>query len=135
MSCLGVAAIKEPLVDTVESGMINSTACQILDVDLCTMKPSDVEYSTEYSVKFTRRDRVHAIVAWFDTIFGNLENPVTLSTAPFKKYTHWKQVVFYLDQELKVEEGDELWGSIAVRKSKSNFRELDVKISYHMDAP
>jgi len=34
---------------------------------------------------------------------------------------------------LLVEEGDILKGSIAVRKSRTNFRELDLKISYHFD--
>jgi len=34
---------------------------------------------------------------------------------------------------MNVAAGDVLKGSIAVRKSKSNFRELDVKISYHLD--
>lgn len=29
--------------------------------------------------------------------------------------------------------GDVLEGSIAVRQSKENFRELDIKISYHME--
>ena len=38
-----------------------------------------------------------------------------------------------MDHDLKVAEGDEVYGSIAVRKSKSNFRELDLKISYHLN--
>lgn len=135
MSCLGQAAIKEPLVDSVEQNMINSNYCMILDLDLIHMKASDVEYSNVYKLKFNRYDRVHALVAWFDVHFSNLQNPITLSTSPFGRYTHWKQVVFYLDHELKVNEGDVLQGSIAVRKSKANFRELDIKISYHMNAP
>jgi hypothetical protein len=73
-------------------------------------------------------------VAWFDVGFNNLKNPVLLSTSPFKTSTHWKQVVFYLKDSLNVEEGDELSGSIAVRKSRSNFRELDIKISYYIDS-
>lgn len=78
-------------------------------------------------------DRVHGIVAWFDTPFSNLQRPVMLSTSPFKKYTHWKQTVFYMEQDLDVREGDVIYGSIACRKSTSNFRELDIKISYHYD--
>ena len=30
-------------------------------------------------------------------------------------------------------EGDYIEGSVAVRKSRSNFRELDLKVSYHID--
>jgi protein arginine N-methyltransferase 1 len=115
MSCLGHAAIKEPLVDTVGEGMINSNTCMILDLDLVRMNKDDVNFSNEYELIFSRTDRAHAIVAWFDVQFSDLENPVTLSTSPYKKYTHWKQTVFYLDQDLKVYEGDVLKGSIAVR--------------------
>ena len=78
-------------------------------------------------------DRVHGLIAWFDTPFQNLTRPVNLSTSPYKKYTHWKQVVFYMDQDIDVREGDVLYGSLACRKSTANFRELEVKISYHFD--
>jgi len=56
-----------------------------------------------------------------------------LSTSPFKKATHWKQTVLYLEHDLKVKKGDVLSGSIAVRKSTTNFRELDIKVSYHIN--
>ena len=32
-----------------------------------------------------------------------------------------------------MEEGEELSGSIAVRKNKKNHRHLDIKLSYHYD--
>jgi hypothetical protein len=39
--------------------------------------------------------------------------------------------VFYLDQDIRMERGDKLQGSIACRKSETNFRELDIKISFN----
>jgi protein arginine N-methyltransferase 1 len=90
MSCLSVAAMKEPLIDVCNGNMINSTYCKILDLDLCTMKKEDVEFSSEYVLTINRDDKVHALVAWFDTPFENLENPQILSTSPFKTPTHWK---------------------------------------------
>jgi protein arginine N-methyltransferase 1 len=60
-----------------------------------------------------------------------LKNKVTLSTSPYEAYTHWKNVIFYLDKPQKVEKGDAFQGSIAVRQSKENYRELDIKFSYH----
>ena len=72
MSCLGTAAIKEPLVDCVESNMINSNSCMILDLDLVRMKKEDVNFSNEYHLRFNRNDKVHALVAWFDTHFSDL---------------------------------------------------------------
>jgi protein arginine N-methyltransferase 1 len=90
MSSLSVAAMKEPLIDVCKGDMINSTYCKILDLDLCTMKKEDVEFTSEYSLTINRDDTVHALIAWFDTPFENLENPNNLSTSPYKKATHWK---------------------------------------------
>lgn len=80
-----------------------------------------------------RRDSVHALVAWFNCDFSNFKNSFNLDTSPYSKYTHWKHTIFYLDKVLDVQKGDVLKGNIAVRKSIVNFRELDVKISYHMN--
>ena len=75
-------------------------------------------------------DRVHALVGFWDCEFSRLTRPVSLSTSPFMKNTHWKHTVFYLQHDIDVKKGDVLTGSIANRKSKTNFRELDIKISY-----
>lgn len=77
-------------------------------------------------------DNVHAFVVWFDTVFSDLKKPVTLSTSPYEKYTHWKQSVLYLDRPLRVKKGEELYGSIAVRQDRTNFRDLNIKMSFHM---
>ena len=134
MSCLASTAIKEPLIDSCDPDMINSSEHCILDLDLVHMKKEEVEFATTYELKFHRNDKVHALVAWFDTPFSDLTNPINLSTSPYEDYTHWKQSVFYIEEPLLVRKGDVLQGSIAVRKSKTNFRELDIKISYHIDA-
>jgi hypothetical protein len=52
-----------------------------------------------------------------------------------KKYTHWKQSVFYLEHPLEVRKGDTVYGSLACRQDKTNFRALNIKISCHIDAP
>ena len=72
------------------------------------------------------------MVAWFDIEFGNLNNIIRFSTGPSAKYTHWKSTVFYLDGDYKVAAGDRLEGNIFCTKSKKNFRELDIKISYKL---
>jgi len=104
-----------------------------LELDLCTMKPSDVEFTAEYSLKCKSDDLCHGIVAWWDSDFSRLQKEVTLSTSPYSKSTHWKQVVFYMQNDLVLKKGDVITGSIANRKSLKNFRELDIKISYHVD--
>ena len=133
MKCVKPAVMKEPVIDNIDSQMINSSQCTILDIDLETMKPEDVEFSSPYEITFNRNDKCHGLAAWFDTDFAKMGHFVSLSTSPYKKYTHWKQTVFYFDDVLTVRKGDVLRGSICVRKNRVNFRELDVKISYHFD--
>jgi len=38
-----------------------------------------------------------------------------------------------MEKDLEVKKGDVIKGSIANRKSIRNYRELDIKISYHFD--
>lgn len=97
MSCLTPTVMREPLVDQVDSNMIMSTESKILSLDLVNCKKEDVEFSSKYELKMLYNDRVHGLIAWFDTPFSNLTRPVLLSTSPYKKYTHWKQTVFYTD--------------------------------------
>ena len=115
MSCMTPTVMKEPLVDTVDPQMIMSDACKILSLDLTTCKKSDVEFTAQYQLNMKYTDRVHGLVAWFDTPFSYLENPILLSTSPFKKYTHWKQTVFYSEHDLDVRTGDVMYGSVACR--------------------
>jgi protein arginine N-methyltransferase 1 len=134
MSCLTPTVMREPLIDTVSSNMVMSDSSKVLELDLCTMKPGDVEFSSEYKLTCNYDDKVHALVGWWDCEFSNLGKPVTLSTSPFRKGTHWKQTVFYLEHDIEVRKGDMIYGSIANSKSKTNFRELDIKISYHINS-
>lgn len=135
MSVMTPTVMKEPLVDHVNQDMLMSTSAKILDLDLVTCKKEDVEFSAAYRLIMNFNDNVHGMVAWFDTPFSNLTRPITLSTSPYQKGTHWKQVVFYLEKDLQVNKGDVLEGSFACRKAVDNFRELDIKISFHINTP
>lgn len=115
MSCLTPTVMKEPLVDVVNSDMIMSNSCKVLDLDLVHCKREDVNFSNSYQLKMNYNDKVHGLIAWFDTPFTRLTRPNLLSTSPYKKYTHWKQTVFYSEHDLDVRVGDILEGSIAVR--------------------
>jgi type I protein arginine methyltransferase len=133
MNCMTSTVMKEPLVDVVHQDNVMSSSCKILQLDLCTMDLGDVEFTSEYVLRMNYKDKVHALVGFWDCEFSNLENPVMLSTSPFKKSTHWKQTVLYLEHDLSVGKGDVLSGSIAIRKSLANFREMDIKVSYHIN--
>jgi len=133
MSCVKQAVIQEPIVDIFNKSAINSSSCKILDIDLYTCKKEDLDFSSQYELTFFRRDTLHGLAAWFDVFFDKLPNKVQFSTGPYSKNTHWKQVIFYTEKDVYVEKGEVLKGSIAVRKNKTNFRELDIKISFHFE--
>ena len=133
MSCFKNAVIGEPLVDVCPQRLINSSSCRILDIDLYTVKKEDLDFSSKYEITFTRdNDNFSGLVAWFDTGFTKLTNKFNLTTSPYHKSTHWSQTIFYTKNDLKVNKGDKVTGSICVKKSKTNFRQLDVKISYNV---
>jgi type I protein arginine methyltransferase len=100
MSCMTSTVMREPLVDIVHQDNVMSSSCKIVQLDLCTMEPGDVEFSSEYVLRMNYSDKVHALVGFWDCEFSNLEHPVMLSTSPFKKSTHWKQTVLYLEHDL-----------------------------------
>lgn len=115
MSCLAPTVMREPLVDVVSGSAVVSQSCKILDLDLCTMAPGDVEFVCGYQVKITQNEKVHGLIGWWDAHFSNLKNKQILTTSPFARSTHWKQTVFYSSQNMVVTKNDTLHGSIACR--------------------
>lgn len=132
MKCMRPAVLCEPIIDVLKSDYIISNNCRIFEIDLYTCKKEDLDFTASYELTFSRNDTLSGLICWFETPFSKLPNPANLSTSPYLKATHWKQTSFYTEKDISVNKGDVLKGSIAVRKSKSNFRELDVKISYHL---
>lgn len=50
MSCLTATVMREPLIDVVNSNAIVSSTAKICELDLCTMNPSDVEFTAGYKL-------------------------------------------------------------------------------------
>lgn len=134
MSIFNKIILKDPLIETCPRNSVNSSHCKIFEIDLYTVKKEDLEFSSKYELTFWRDySNFSGVVAWFDTQFKKLKNQYTLSTSPFTKQTHWYQTIFYTTKDIPIQKGDKVCGSIAVRKSRTNFRQLDVKISYHVE--
>jgi len=96
MSCIKQLALTEPLVDTCEPKQIMSNACQVLQIDLYTVKVDDLDFSSPFSLEFTRDDYCHALVAYFNVEFSKTHTKLRFSTGPKSEYTHWKQTVFFI---------------------------------------
>lgn len=128
MSCIKELALLEPLVDTCDPQQIISSTHQILDIDLYTVKPEDLDFSSNFELKISREDYCHALVAYFNVEFSKSHTKLRFSTGPRSEYTHWKQTVFYLDNPVVACKGDTLKGEIAVKRNKKNRRDIDIHI-------
>jgi type I protein arginine methyltransferase len=106
MSCIRKMAMLEPLVDTVNANAVCSDAAPILTIDIQSIKKEELTFSAPFKVTVNRNDYIHAFVAYFDMGFTHCHKPITFSTGPHAKYTHWKQTVFYLEDVICADEGE-----------------------------
>ena len=133
MKCIKEAAIAEPLIDNCTDEYLISSTCKIFDIDLYNIKKEELDFMSGYEIEFNYDDCFNGLVSWFNVSFNKVQNKVILPTGPYDKQTHWKQVVFYIEDDVNVKKGEKLKGNIAVIKDKKNFRFINVKISYHFD--
>ncbi|SMN21422.1 similar to Saccharomyces cerevisiae YBR034C HMT1 Nuclear SAM-dependent mono-and asymmetric arginine dimethylating methyltransferase that modifies hnRNPs [Maudiozyma saulgeensis] len=128
--------MKEPIVDTVESSLINTTRTKIIDFDLNTVTLEDLKFNVPFKLQAKRQDTINGLIAWFDNVFPapKGQKPIEFSTGPYAAYTHWKQTVFYLEDDLECEKGDILEGTLFCAPNGKNNRDLDVKIKYDFKA-
>ncbi|KAJ2259543.1 Nuclear SAM-dependent mono-and asymmetric methyltransferase [Coemansia sp. RSA 371] len=132
MSAIKDAAMHEPLVDTVESRVVNASQCVFKTIDIMTVTKADLNFSVPFEISIMRDDYVHAFISWFDIEFRACHKPVRFSTGPFAKYTHWKQTVFYTPNTLTVCKGDTIKGTIDCAPNAENPRDLDITIDYQL---
>jgi len=135
MSCIKEIALTEPLVDTCNPQQIISDSCEILNIDLNTVKKEDLDFSSEFRLRINRDDYVHALVAYFNVEFGKTHTNVRFTTSPLAKSTHWRQTVFYLDQELMVNNQEVVYGSVKVKRNAKNPRDIDINMSVWRHPP
>jgi type I protein arginine methyltransferase len=133
-SPLKATAMAEPLVDTVDVKALVTDPTAVITIDLHTVKTSDLAFTVPFQLLCRRDDFVHAIIAWFDIEFSAGHKPVRFSTGPHTKYTHWKQTVFYLQHVLAVKQGEYVSGALENRPNAKNPRDLDIKITYSLEA-
>jgi protein arginine N-methyltransferase 1 len=130
MSAIRDLAILEPLVDTVNADAVLTDHCKLWTCDIATVKKEDLTFECPFALVAQRNDFMHALVVYFDIEFSHCHKPIRFSTGPHARYTHWKQTVFYLSDELTVEKTESLTGVIRVRPNSKNHRDLDIEIAY-----
>lgn len=130
MSPIKELALREPLVDTVEPTSIITEPVVFKSLDLKTLKKEDLSFNVPFSLSVTKDDYLHALVAYFDVTFGACHKPISFSTGPQYKYTHWKQTIFYFRKVLMVSKGENIKGEISVSPNIANSRNLDIELKY-----
>merc|ERR1711939_131454 len=128
--CIKEIALREPLVDTVDARTVVTKACPILNIDLLTVTKEELTFASQFKLVATRNDYVHAFLGWFDCAFRACHKPVSFSTGPHAKYTHWKQTVFYLGDMVTLQEGESIEGTMSVAPNARNPRDLDIVVEY-----
>lgn len=121
-------AVLEPLVDVVDPKQVNTTACMVKDLDMNIATDADMSFTSPFTIKATRKDIIHAIVVYFDIDFNAAHKKISFSTGPHAKYTHWKQTVFYLQEDLAVNKGEEVHGIITFKPNEINVRDYDITL-------
>ncbi|CAF1488866.1 unnamed protein product, partial [Didymodactylos carnosus] len=104
------------------------------EFDLNTVTVKDLSFATKFQLEAKRNDFVHAVVSYFTVEFSKCHKYTGFSTSPECPYTHWKQVLFYFDEDIMMHKGEKLNGSFALQPNPKNDRDLDFEIDFHFKA-
>ena len=105
MSCLQHEVVKEPMVEVVPKGSIITTNSVLTDLDLYTCSVNSVNFCADFRLDVTADGELTAFVGFFD-VFFDLPHAVSFSTGPHSEPTHWKQIVFFLEEPVLFKKGN-----------------------------
>ncbi|KAM7085057.1 protein arginine N-methyltransferase 3 isoform 4-T4 [Molossus nigricans] len=130
MSCMKKAVIPEAVVEVLDPKTLISDPCSIKHIDCHKTSVSDLEFSSDFTLKITKTSLCTAIAGYFDIYFEkNCHKRVVFSTGPQSTETHWKQTIFLLEKPFSVKAGESLKGQITVHKNKKDPRSLIVTLT------
>ncbi|TNM90768.1 hypothetical protein fugu_003057 [Takifugu bimaculatus] len=140
MACMKTAVVAEAVVEVLKADTLISEPTVIQTIDCNRVCLSELEFTSDFSLKITNTTECTAIVGYFDVFFDKgCSTKVMFSTGPQVPKTHWKQTVFLLERPFHVKAGEDLQGKITVRKNKKDPRSLlvtfdlrDRKLTYSL---
>ncbi|XP_040120403.1 protein arginine N-methyltransferase 2 isoform X2 [Oryx dammah] len=111
-----------------------SEPCTILQLDMRTVQVADLEtMKGELHFDIQKAGTLHGFTAWFSVQFQNLEEDepqLVLSTGPLHPTTHWKQVLFMMDEPVPVLVGDVVTGAVVLQRNPVWRRHMSVTLSW-----
>merc|ERR1712019_249807 len=102
----------------------------VKEFDLNQVTVAELNFDAPWQISMRRNDYVHAFVTFFTVEFSACHKRTGFSTGPEARYTHWKQTVFYLSEDLVCSEGDSIRGRIGVKPNEKNNRDQDIWVQY-----
>ena len=130
MSFVKNESLQEPLIDTFNKKNILSNIYPIYVVDMYKIKENDINFTSNFELVFHKSDCLSALAGWFDVEFSKTPNTIKFTTSPFNQFTKWKQTIFYLEKNIKVEKGNIMKGIINLREQNS--LDIDIKLDYEI---
>lgn len=125
---------KDGVIQVVDGKQLISDSIVIKSIDTRTTASKHLDFLESFKLQIIADGKVYAFCGWFDTYFdGPQIDPVSFSTSPVTKATHWMQTLFILEEPCTVHVGDSIHGSFGCKKSAKNPRELDVVIEYRVN--
>lgn len=109
---------------------------EIYTLDMHTGNSESLERIESPFVFHAKKSGVlHGFGTWFDSHFlssrGSSER-TTLSTSPFHKSTHWRNVTFVLEDQIELNAGEEIRGTIVIARNAKWRRHFEVTITWEV---
>jgi predicted RNA methylase len=131
--------LSEPMIDFVQTENIISFAQEVVHFDLRSCTVQEIHHvQLGFTLQSLGDDIMSGLVAWFDVRFpGGL----VLSTSPEASQegynTHWRQCQFFLNQGVRVTQGDVIRVSMSMGKSARNkrFVHYEIEMSINDQSP
>mmetsp|Transcript_27817 Transcript_27817/g.76571 ORF Transcript_27817/g.76571 Transcript_27817/m.76571 type:complete len:437 (+) Transcript_27817:273-1583(+) len=133
MSPIKQVALHEPVVDVVDPKSLVTDAVPILHLDILTCTKDDLAFATDFKLQARRNDFIHGLCAYFECAFTQIHKPIGFSTAPFCRYTHWKQTIIYVPKPITICAGETLRGRLECKPNPRNKRDLDISVTYQFN--
>ena len=118
MKCMKKWVLSEPIVDPIDKDDILSESVKFYDVDLEKVTLPELNFEEQFQLNIDTEGGLYGFVTWFDCDFSHGHKKIVLSTSPYKKHTHWKQTIFYVDNPIDVKPKDVVFGKIKACKAK-----------------
>eukprot|EP01123_Difflugia_compressa_P011411 TRINITY_DN453_c3_g1_i1.p1 TRINITY_DN453_c3_g1~~TRINITY_DN453_c3_g1_i1.p1 ORF type:complete len:451 (-),score=91.20 TRINITY_DN453_c3_g1_i1:6-1271(-) len=121
MSPVKQEVVEEAQIENVPQKAIITNTCSFKSFDIQKMSLSDSDFSSPFALKvgeISSEQKFHGFVCYFDIDFNNCKKPVSFSTGPFTKDTHWHQTVLLLPSSISVSQNDDIVGNFTIKRKK-----------------